>query len=179
MCHFQWPSITFNTHFKVTPLFNADLKNGTRQWHSCNGILHVIGTYTHALLDGVILNDLDVILSDLAMTRSIMQPLCDSSVNCLLSLYMRRSQQLYGFIALISFFSFLLFFIALGTTFWCADNCWFVSHWLMNVRECHLARYGVVTQSHQLIAVFIHRPTLYASELHAGPNFGTRPDPTR
>jgi len=35
-----------NKYFEVTSLFDVEyLRNGTRQRHSCNGIL--IGTYTH------------------------------------------------------------------------------------------------------------------------------------
>jgi len=55
---FQWPWVTANPDFKVTPLFYADyLRNGTRYRHtrSYNEIL--IGTYT--LLKTVISNDLE------------------------------------------------------------------------------------------------------------------------
>jgi len=55
--HFQWPWTTPSSHFKVTPLFDTEyLINGTRytqsQW---NTNLHS----THAILKGVISNDLD------------------------------------------------------------------------------------------------------------------------
>ena len=53
---FQWPWVTSNSDFKVTPFFDAAyLRNGTRYRYSYNKI--VIGTY--ALLKSVISNDLE------------------------------------------------------------------------------------------------------------------------
>ena len=50
---FQWPWTTHSLDLKVTPLFDAEyLRNGTRCRHSFNG-------FTHALLKGVISNDLE------------------------------------------------------------------------------------------------------------------------
>jgi len=49
---FQWPWTTPKPYFKATPLFDAEyIINGTIYRHSYNGILH-------ALLEGVISNDL-------------------------------------------------------------------------------------------------------------------------
>ena len=52
--HFQRLRVTSNLDFKVTPLFDAEyLRNGTTQRQGCNEILQ------HALLNGVISNDLE------------------------------------------------------------------------------------------------------------------------
>ena len=57
-CYFQWPWITPNPYFKVTPLFDAEyLRNSTRYRCSYNGILLLRQTY--ALLNSVVLNDLE------------------------------------------------------------------------------------------------------------------------
>jgi len=49
-----------NQDFKVTPLFDADyIRNGTRYRHSHNAIMIYLVIFTHAVLKGVISNDLE------------------------------------------------------------------------------------------------------------------------
>ena len=74
--HFQWPSVTSNLHFKVTPLFDAEyLRNGKRYRHSYHGL-------AHALLKGVVSNDLEW-FSEMFNDTNIARSLCDSWASCL------------------------------------------------------------------------------------------------
>jgi len=73
--HLQWPWMTPNIEFTLTPLFEVEyLRNGTRSRHNHNVILIM----RHFKQPWVTLSD----LAKYSMTRSIARPVCDSRTSC-------------------------------------------------------------------------------------------------